>query len=147
MNLWKAQTPISCLTCYFQYDYICSHWALGVQKYEIICKLIEFDETWYNMCLGIIYESPEISDLYLMSNMLFSKGLFCYMLFSKGLVTRIVVFELYWTIIRPWAFWNEARKGFDVHKCIYTNGHWSPCGLRDASKGIGVRQVSVLKTT
>ena len=58
---------------------------LGLQKYEIICKLIEFDETWYNMCLGIIYESPEISDLYLMSNMLFSKGLFCYMLFSKGL--------------------------------------------------------------
>ena len=44
------------------------------------------------------------------------------------------------------AFWDEARKGFGVHWCVYTNGHRSPCGLRDARKGIGVQQVLVLNT-
>ena len=37
------------------------------------------------------------------------------------------------------AFWGETRKGFSVHYCIYTNGHRSPGGLRDARKGIGVQ--------
>ena len=45
------------------------------------------------------------------------------------------------------AIWGEARPGFGVHWCFYTNGHRSPSGLRDARKGIGVRQVSVLKTS
>ena len=36
------------------------------------------------------------------------------------------------------AFWGEARPGFGVHWCVYTNGHRSPFGLRDARKGIGV---------
>ena len=37
------------------------------------------------------------------------------------------------------AFWGEARKGFDVHWCVCTNGHRSPCGFRDARKGICVQ--------
>ena len=37
------------------------------------------------------------------------------------------------------AFWGEARPGFGVHWCVYTNGHRSPGGLRDARKGIGVQ--------
>ena len=44
------------------------------------------------------------------------------------------------------ALWDEARKGFEVHWWVYTNGHRSPYGLRDARKGIDVRQVSVLNT-
>ena len=42
------------------------------------------------------------------------------------------------------ALWDEARKGFGVHWCVYTNGHRSPFGLRDARKGIGVTWVLVL---
>ena len=41
-------------------------------------------------------------------------------------------------------FWGKSRKGFGVHWCVCTNGHRSPCGLRDARKGIGARQVVVL---
>ena len=37
------------------------------------------------------------------------------------------------------AFWGEARPGFGVHWCIYTNGHRSPGGLRDARKGIDIQ--------
>ena len=37
------------------------------------------------------------------------------------------------------AFCGETRPGFGVHWCVYTNGHRSPCGLRDARKGIGVQ--------
>ena len=45
------------------------------------------------------------------------------------------------------AFWVEARPGFGVHWCVYTNGHPSPRGLRDARKGVGVQHLLVLNTT
>ena len=44
------------------------------------------------------------------------------------------------------AFWGETRPGFGVHWRVHTNGHRSPCGLRDARKGIGVQQVLVINT-
>ena len=37
------------------------------------------------------------------------------------------------------AFWGEARQGFGVHWCVYTNGHRSPRGLRDARKGVDIQ--------
>ena len=39
------------------------------------------------------------------------------------------------------AFWIEARMGCGVDWCaiLYTNGNRSPCGLRDARKGIGIQ--------
>ena len=37
------------------------------------------------------------------------------------------------------AFWDEARKGFGVHWCLYTNGRRSPYGLRDAHGDIDVQ--------
>ena len=46
-----------------------------------------------------------------------------------------------------WAFWVKDRKGFGLYWCVYTIGHRCPLGLRDARKGIGVRQVLVLDTT
>ena len=41
----------------------------------------------------------------------------------------------------------RASTFISVYKTVYTIGHRSHGGLRDARKGVGVRQVSVLKTT